>query len=166
MSAVTRRSASIRSFSASVSASTARASSSVSSRTTPPTASPTRTSVCPWATRPAAAAALRSRRESRPPMSTPSAQPPKTTETEPMISARSRSSMIVAERSANRVCSERTSPLASGRAAQTSGTPSAPCSTWVARRFARTSSRRDGGSVGSLSCAPNFGPPFCMLVAS
>ena len=76
MSAVTRRSASSRCCSVSAIASTARASSSVSSRTAPPIASRTRTSVSPSATLRAAAAALRSRRESWPPISTPSALPP------------------------------------------------------------------------------------------
>ncbi len=121
MSAVTRRSASIRSLRASVSASTARASSSVSSRTTPPIASRTRTSVLPWATFPAAVAALRRRRESRPPISTPSAEPPNTTETEPTTSASSSRFMIVALRSGYGVCSDMTSPFASGTAAHTSG---------------------------------------------
>lgn len=86
-------------------------------------ASLTRTSVLPCATFRAAAAALRSRREICPPISTPRAQPPKTTETEPMTSARSRSFMIVALRPANWVCRESTSPLERGTAAQMSGAP-------------------------------------------
>ena len=84
---------------------------------------------CPWATSLAAVAALRSRRDSWPPISTPSAQPPKTTEIEPMTSAWSRSFMTVALRSVNRECSDRTSPSASGTAAQMSGTPSVFSST-------------------------------------
>lgn len=99
-------------------------------------------------------------------MSTPRAQPPKTTETEPMTSARSRSPITVALRSAKRVCRDRTSPLASGTAAQTSGTPSAYSSTWVARRFSRVLSRRLFGSAGSLILAPNFGDGFWVFVAS
>ena len=51
--------------------------------------------LAPGRPRLAAAAALRSRRESWPPMSTPSAQPPKTTEIEPMTRAWSRSFMTV-----------------------------------------------------------------------
>ncbi len=120
----------------------------------------------PWATLPAAVAALRSLRDSWPPISTPSALPPTTTETEPMTSARSRSSMILELRSANRVCSDRTSPLASGTAAQTSGTPLPYSSTWVARRCSRVWFRRLCGIAGSLILAPNFGGSFCVLDAS
>ncbi len=123
MSAVTRRSASIRCCSASAMASTARARSSVSSRTTPPMASRTRTSVSPLATWFAAAAALRSRPDSCPPISTPSALPPKTTETEPMTSAWSRSFITSVERSGIWLCRDSTCPSLVGTAAQMSGAP-------------------------------------------
>lgn len=110
-------------------ASTARARSSVSSSTTPPIASRTRTSVSPLATRFAADAALRRRRESWPPISTPRALPPKTTAMEPMISAWSRSFITSALRSVNRSCQDSTWPFLSGTAAQMSGIPFEPAET-------------------------------------
>lgn len=91
-------------------------------------------------------------------MSTPSAQPPKTTETEPMTRARSRSFMIVALRSAKGMCSESTSPLASGTAAHTSGGPPCRCScTYVPRRLSRIRWSSWAGSDGSLIFVPKRG---------
>ena len=124
MSAVTRRSASSRCRSASAIASTALARSSVSSRTTPPIASRTRTSVSPLATRLAALAAFRSRRDRWPPMSTPSALPPSTTAMEPITRAWSRSLRMSELRSVKPECSDITCPFFSGTAAQMSGDPS------------------------------------------
>ncbi len=86
-------------------------------------ASRTRTSDWPPATWFAAAAALRSRRDSWPPMSTPSALPPRTTAMEPMIRAWSRSLRMSVLRSVNPVCSDSTFPPLTGTAAQMSGTP-------------------------------------------
>lgn len=74
--------------------------------------------------------------------------------------------MTVALRSAKRVCRDRTSPLARGTAAQTSGTPSSYSSTWVARRLSWIRLRRLAGSDGSLILAPNFGDGFFVFVAS
>ncbi len=85
-------------------------------------ASRTRTSESPSASLRAAVAALRSRRESWSPMSTPSAIPPSTTETEPRISTRSRSSRT-AKRSWKRVWTDSTLPSRSGTDAHTSGLP-------------------------------------------
>lgn len=141
-------------------ASTALARSSVSSRTTPPIASRTRTSVSPLATWFAAAAALRSRRESCPPMSTPSALPPRTTAMEPITRAWSRSLRMSVLRSVKPVCRDITCPSLSGIAAQMSGTPPARSATNVARRPSSTFCRSSAGSRGSsILTLGKFGRP-------
>ena len=140
-------------------ASTARARSSVSSRTTPPMASPTRTSrvaaARPGSRRSPPCAAGR---ESWPPISTPRAQPPKTTAIEPMSRARSRSSMTLALRSVKRVCRERSGRAAAAWPPRSSGAPSALSCTKVAAPLpALTFCRSSWVASGSLTLVPKPG---------
>ena len=120
--------------------------------------------VSPSATLPAAAAALRSRRDSWPPISTPSAQPPKTTETRADDQGPVEVAHDVALRSAKRLCRDRTSPFLTGTAAQTSGTPLAVLVDVGGAPVVLDPARRLAGSDGSLILAPELRPASVGLV--
>lgn len=87
-------------------------------------------------------------------MSTPRAEPPKTTAMEPMSRAWSRSRITAELWSVKSVCRDRTRLSFSGTAAQMSGTPFSPSDTYVARRPSPTLASRSLGMSGSSSVTP------------